>query len=49
MTAAAITGGDVLIENIVPDHVKPITAKLRKLALKFQKNCQAFMLRQMVL
>ncbi|WP_010246333.1 UDP-N-acetylglucosamine 1-carboxyvinyltransferase [Acetivibrio cellulolyticus] len=30
MVAAAITGGDVKIENIVPDHLKPITAKLRE-------------------
>lgn len=30
MLAAAITRGSVLVKNMVPDHVKPITAKLRE-------------------
>lgn len=30
MLASAITRGEVLIKNVVPDHVKPITAKLRE-------------------
>lgn len=30
MVAAAITSGDVLIENVVPDHLKPVSAKLRE-------------------
>ena len=30
MLAAAITRGEVMIKNVVPDHVKPITAKLRE-------------------
>lgn len=30
MLAGAITHGEILIKNIVPDHVKPITAKLRE-------------------
>lgn len=30
MLAAAITRGQLLIRNIVPDHVKPVTAKLRE-------------------
>lgn len=30
MVAAAITGGDVTVENVVPDHLKPVTAKLRE-------------------
>lgn len=30
MLAAAITRGELMIRNIVPDHVKPITAKLRE-------------------
>lgn len=30
MVAAAITGGNVLIKNVVPDHVKPVIAKLRE-------------------
>lgn len=30
MLAAAITRGEVLVKNIVPDHVRPIAAKLRE-------------------
>jgi len=30
MVAAAITGGDVIIENVVPSHLKPVSAKLRE-------------------
>lgn len=30
MVAAAITKGDILIKNVVPDHVKPIIAKLKE-------------------
>ncbi len=30
MVAAAITGGDLVIENVMPSHLKPITAKLRE-------------------
>lgn len=30
MVAAAITGGDVLIDNVVSDHLKPIIAKLKE-------------------
>ncbi|HHU18265.1 MAG TPA: UDP-N-acetylglucosamine 1-carboxyvinyltransferase, partial [Clostridiales bacterium] len=30
MVAAAITRGDILIKNVVPDHVKPIIAKLKE-------------------
>ena len=30
MLAGAITRGELLIHNVVPDHIKPITAKLRE-------------------
>jgi UDP-N-acetylglucosamine 1-carboxyvinyltransferase len=30
MTAVAITGGDIILENVVADHLKPVTAKLRE-------------------
>lgn len=30
MVASAITGGDVLVDNVVPDHLKPIIAKLKE-------------------
>ena len=29
MIAAAMTGGDVIIENVLPEHQKPLIAKLR--------------------
>ncbi|MFZ5986996.1 MAG: UDP-N-acetylglucosamine 1-carboxyvinyltransferase [Bacillota bacterium] len=38
MVAAAITGGDVVIENIVADHVKPITAKLREAGIEVSEE-----------
>jgi len=30
MVAAAITGGDVIVENIIASHIKPIIAKLKE-------------------
>lgn len=30
MVAAAITGGNVLVKNVIPKHLEPITAKLEK-------------------
>lgn len=36
MLAAAITRGQVLIKNIVPDHVRAITAKLRECGVDIQ-------------
>ena len=36
MLAAAITRGQVLLKNVVPDHVKPITAKLRESGVKVE-------------
>ena len=30
MLAAAMTGGDIIIENSMPDHLKPVIAKLRE-------------------
>lgn len=30
MLAAAITGGDVVVENVIPEHVAALTAKLRE-------------------
>lgn len=38
MIAAAISNGNVLIENIVPDHVKPVTAKLREAGIEIIEN-----------
>ena len=30
MVAAAITGGDILIENVIPEHLQSIIYKLRE-------------------
>lgn len=41
MVAAAATQGDVLVDGVVPDHVKPITAKLREMGVEvteFEKS-----------
>lgn len=38
MVAAAITGGDVVIENILTDHLKPITAKLREAGVEVSEE-----------
>jgi UDP-N-acetylglucosamine 1-carboxyvinyltransferase len=34
MMAAAATGGDVLVDGVVPEHVKPITAKLKEMGIE---------------
>lgn len=38
MVAAAITGGEVVIENVVPDHVKPVSAKLREAGVEISEE-----------
>lgn len=34
MVASAITGGDVVIENIITDHIRPVIAKLQEAGVK---------------
>lgn len=38
MVAAAITKGDVVVENVIADHVKPIIAKLREIGVTVEEN-----------
>ncbi len=38
MVAAAITNGDVEIDNVVPDHLKPIIAKLKETGLEISEE-----------
>ncbi len=38
MVAAAITGGDVIVENVVTDHLKPVTAKLREAGVEISEE-----------
>ena len=37
-SAAAMTKGDITIENVVSSHVKPITAKLREMGVTVEDN-----------
>ena len=38
MVAAAITGGDVKLENIIPEHLKPVTAKLKEAGIEVSEE-----------
>lgn len=38
MVAAAITKGNVRIDNVVPDHLKPIIAKMREIGVDIQEE-----------
>lgn len=40
MVAAAITGGDVLVENVITEHLKPVIAKLEEAGAKVLVNGQ---------
>lgn len=41
MVAAAITGGDLMIENVVTSHLKPIIAKLRECNVNIEEHDDA--------
>ena len=34
MVAAAVTGGDVLVENVLTEHLRPVIAKLREMGVE---------------
>jgi len=38
MVAAAITGGSITIDNVVPDHLKPVTAKLKEAGVEISEE-----------
>ncbi len=38
MVAAAITGGRVELRNIVPEHIKPLSAKLREMGVRITES-----------
>jgi UDP-N-acetylglucosamine 1-carboxyvinyltransferase len=38
MVAAAATGGDVTIKNIIPKHLEPISSKLSEMGVKIEEN-----------
>lgn len=37
MAAAAATGGDILLENVIPKHLEPITAKLQEAGVSIEE------------
>ena len=37
MVAAAATGGDIMVENVVPSHLQPIIAKLREAGVTIEE------------
>ncbi|WP_027364364.1 UDP-N-acetylglucosamine 1-carboxyvinyltransferase [Desulfotruncus alcoholivorax] len=37
MVAGAITGGDITVENVILDHLKPVTAKLKEMGIQVQE------------
>ena len=40
MVAAAITRGDISLTNVVTDHIKPVTAKLKEVKMKVEETSQ---------
>lgn len=38
MVAAAITKGDILVENVITSHIKPVIAKLREVGCEVYEN-----------
>ena len=38
MVAAAITGGDVLLKNVLYEHLKPLVAKLKEAGVKIEQD-----------
>ncbi|MCR2044708.1 UDP-N-acetylglucosamine 1-carboxyvinyltransferase [Anaerosalibacter massiliensis] len=38
MVASAITGGDIIIENVITSHIKPVIAKLRETGCEIWEN-----------
>lgn len=40
MIMAAITGGDVLIKNVIPEHVEAVIAKMQEAGVQIQENSE---------
>ncbi len=45
MVAAALTGGELYIDNVIPAHVQPVTAKLREIGAEVVENGNSIMVR----
>src|SRR5699024_7333649 len=38
MVAAAVTGGDVLVDNVLTEHIRPVIAKLREMVTEITEE-----------
>ncbi|AKL97331.1 UDP-N-acetylglucosamine 1-carboxyvinyltransferase MurA [Clostridium aceticum] len=47
MIAAAATGGDVVVSNVIPKHLEAITAKLREMGVEIIENGDSLRVRAM--
>lgn len=45
MIAAAITGGDVLIENAVPEHLTALVSKMREMGIEIEEEAEGLRIR----
>jgi UDP-N-acetylglucosamine 1-carboxyvinyltransferase len=43
MVAAAISGGDVIIENVIPQHLTAVTAKLQETGILVEETAKGFL------
>lgn len=46
MIAAAATDGDILVKNVIPKHLEPITSKLRKMGVEVTEYDEAVRVRR---
>ena len=46
MAAAAATGGEVLIKNVIPKHLECITAKLEEMGVDVEERDDAVVVRR---
>ena len=45
MVAAAISGGEILVENVIPTHLHPVVAKLKEMGAFVEENDQGILVR----
>jgi UDP-N-acetylglucosamine 1-carboxyvinyltransferase len=45
MVAAVLTGGELYIDNVIPAHVQPVTAKLREVGAEVVENGNSILVR----
>ena len=45
LVAAAITGGELIVENVIPDHIKPVIAKLVEVGCEITEGESSLLIR----